>query len=447
MEELKKDFPEGVDYEIGYDTTPFIRESISEVFKTLRDAVILVAIVVLLFLQNWRSAIIPLIAVPVAIVGTFAVMAAIGLQPEQPDAVRPGAGDRHRGRRRHRRRRGGRASHRARPGAARRDRSRRWSEVSGPGHRRRPGADARCSCRARSSRGITGQFFRQFALTIAVSTIISTFNSLTLSPALAALLLRPRDEGTATPPLPWLRSPCRAAPTIPAPAALSRPSLHCSLSPLPVSSAGSSSRLLNRLLALVLPAVQRRLRPRDRRLHAARRRAAARSASLVLLVYGGLLGLTYWQLHRARPTGFIPSQDKGYLLVNVQLPDSASHGADQGGDGPDRARSRTQTPGVKHTSADRRAVVRCSTPTARTSARCSSSSTSSTSGATPELYGDAIVDKLRKRVRRARSPRRTSTVFGPPPVRGVGRAGGFKLMIEDRGDLGPARRCRSRPTT
>src|SRR5207237_1378470 len=78
MEELKSRFPSGLDYAIVYDTTPFINESINEVFKTLRDAVILVAIVVLVFLQNWRSAIIPLVAVPVAVVGTFAVMAAVG---------------------------------------------------------------------------------------------------------------------------------------------------------------------------------------------------------------------------------------------------------------------------------------------------------------------------------------------------------------------------------
>ena len=96
MEELKKTSPRASTTSIRYDTTPFIRESIHEVFKTLRDAIILVAIVVLVFLQNWRSAIIPLIAVPVAIVGTFAVMAAFGFQPEQPDAVRPGAGHRHR---------------------------------------------------------------------------------------------------------------------------------------------------------------------------------------------------------------------------------------------------------------------------------------------------------------------------------------------------------------
>ena len=96
MEELKTDFPEGVEYEIVYDTTPFIRESVDEVFYTLLDAVILVAIVVLVFLQNWRAALIPLVAVPVAIVGTFAVMAVLGFQPQQHLAVRSGAGHRHR---------------------------------------------------------------------------------------------------------------------------------------------------------------------------------------------------------------------------------------------------------------------------------------------------------------------------------------------------------------
>ena len=157
----------------------------------------------LLFLQNWRSAIIPLIAVPVAIVGTFAVMAAHGLQPEQPDAVRPGAGDRHRRRRRHRRGRGGRASHRARAVAARRDASRRW--------RRSPGRSIAVGLVLSAVfvpcafiTGIIGQFFRQFALTIAVSTVISAFNSLTLSPALSALLLQAARQGRATQALPRL---------------------------------------------------------------------------------------------------------------------------------------------------------------------------------------------------------------------------------------------------
>ena len=157
-------------------------------FKTLRDAVILVAVVVLLFLQNWRSAIIPLVAVPVAIVGTFAVMAAIGFSLNNltlfglvlaigivvDDAIVVVEA----------------VEHHIEHGLSPRDATiKAMEQVSGPviaiGL-----VLARCSCRARSSRGITGQFFRQFALTIAVSTVISAFNSLTLSPALAALLLQ-----------------------------------------------------------------------------------------------------------------------------------------------------------------------------------------------------------------------------------------------------------------
>src|SRR6202022_4239502 len=176
-------------YQIVYDTTPFISQSVDEVFKTLRDALILVAIVVLVFLQNWRAALIPLIAVPVAIVGTFAVMAALGYSLnnlslfglvlaigivvddaivvvenverwlEQGLTPREAAG-------------------------------RAMDEVTGPVI-----AVALVLCAVfvpcAFLAGVTGQFFRQFAVTIAVSTVISAFNSLTLSPALAAILLQP----------------------------------------------------------------------------------------------------------------------------------------------------------------------------------------------------------------------------------------------------------------
>ena len=140
MEELKERFPEGLDYAIVYDTTPFITESVNEVFKTLRDAVILVAVVVLLFLQNWRSAIIPLIAVPVAIVGTFAVMAALGFSLNNltlfglvlaigivvDDAIVVVEA----------------VEHHIEHGMAPRDATiRAMDEVSGPGDRDRPGAD------------------------------------------------------------------------------------------------------------------------------------------------------------------------------------------------------------------------------------------------------------------------------------------------------------------
>ena len=197
MLELKQTFPEGLEYRFGYDTTPVISESIVEVVKTLRDAILLVAIVVLLFLQNWRATLIPLAAVPVAIVGTFAVMAAIGFSlnnlslfglvlaigivvddaivvvenverwlaqglPPKEAAVKA------------------------------------MEEVTGPVVAVALVLSA-VFIPCAFITGITGQFFRQFALTIAVSTVISAFNSLTLSPALAALLLKPKTPGDAKP--------------------------------------------------------------------------------------------------------------------------------------------------------------------------------------------------------------------------------------------------------
>ena len=193
MEELKQDFPEGLDYVVRYDTTPFIRESIDEVFKTLRDAVILVALVVLVFLQNWRSAVIPLIAVPVAIIGTFAVMSVMGFSLNNltlfglvlaigivvDDAIVVVEAVEHH------------IEHGMKPRAAT---IRAMDEVSAPVIAVGLVLSA-VFVPCAFITGITGQFFRQFALTIASSTIISTFNSLTLSPALAAILLKPKRKG------------------------------------------------------------------------------------------------------------------------------------------------------------------------------------------------------------------------------------------------------------
>jgi len=192
MEELKLSFPDGVDYGIVYDTTPFIDESIHEVFKALRDAIVLVGIVVLVFLQSWRATLIPLIAVPVAIVGTFALMAgfgfslnnlsllglvlAIGIVVDDAIVVVEAV------------------EHHLEHGMSPRDATRKAMD------------DVAVPVIAISLvlmavfipcafiTGITGQFFRQFAVTIAVSTFFSALNSLTLSPALAALLLRPKAE-------------------------------------------------------------------------------------------------------------------------------------------------------------------------------------------------------------------------------------------------------------
>src|SRR5688572_7954189 len=192
MEELKKGFPPDLDYRIVYDTTPFIEESIKEVFKALRDAIILVAIVVLAFLQSWRATLIPLIAVPVAIVGTFAVMLgmgfslnnlslfglvlAIGIVVDDAIVVVEAV------------------EHHLEHGLAPKEAARRaMDEVTGP----IIAISLVLMCvfiPCAFIAGITGQFFRQFALTIAVSTFFSAVNSLTLSPALCALMLKPKEE-------------------------------------------------------------------------------------------------------------------------------------------------------------------------------------------------------------------------------------------------------------
>ena len=201
MKELKKRFPEGVDYIIGYDTTPFIADSVAAVVHTLLESAALVALVVLVFLQNWRSVLIPMIAMPVAIIGTFAVMAAVGFSLNNislfglvlaicivvDDAIVVVENverwlDR---------------------GLTPRDATyHAMDEVTGPVI-----AVALVLCAVfvpcAFISGITGRFFKQFAVTIAASTAISAINSLTLSPALSAILLRPR-HGVRKDPLTWL---------------------------------------------------------------------------------------------------------------------------------------------------------------------------------------------------------------------------------------------------
>ncbi len=332
MEELKGRFPSGVDYSIVYDTTPFIEESINEVFKGLRDAVILVAVVVLVFLQNWRSAIIPLVAVPVAIVGTFAVMAAMGFSLNNltlfglvlaigivvDDAIVVVEA----------------VEHHIERGLSPRDATiRAMEQVSGPVIAVGLVLSA-VFVPCAFITGIMGQFFRQFALTIAVSMLISTFNSLTLSPALTALLLRPRDKGAA-PPLPWLAFVAAGAwlgwafladwlaaekylPNVPSEAL---PWLAAALGAL---GGLVASWPLNRILGLAFRAFNKAF-DFTGMIYTWSVGRLLRVSLLVLVGYAALLQLTYTNF-MASPKGFIPTQDKGYLLVNLQLPDSASVG-------------------------------------------------------------------------------------------------------------------------
>jgi multidrug efflux pump len=390
MEELKRAFPEDLDYAIAYDTTPFVQESIHEVFRSLGEAVILVALVVLVFLQNWRSALIPLIAVPVAIIGTFAAMAAIGFSLNNltlfglvlaigivvDDAIVVVEA----------------VEHHIENGLTPRQAAHKaMDQVSGPVVAVALVLSAVFVPCAFIS-GITGQFFRQFALTIAVSTVISAFNSLTLSPALAALLLQPRH---------------------------------------------AKKDLFGRLLDLLLGWFFRLFNRGFQRTTGVYTRLvglALRGSVVVLVVYTGLLALTWWTSQRL-PTGYIPVQDQSKLYVAIQLPDAASLERTQ--KVVDHvAQILRETPGVLHTIAV-----------------AGQSFTLSANGSNfgnlfvtlddfdkrrdPSMHSDAIAERLRQKLVKE-IPEAVITIFGPPPVSGLGSAGGFKLIMEDRGDNGLA---------
>jgi multidrug efflux pump subunit AcrB len=439
MAELKERFPKGVDYDIVYDTTPFIDESINEVFKTLRDAVILVAAVVLLFLQNWRSAIIPLVAVPVAVVGTFAVMIgmgfslnsltlfglvlAIGIVVDDAIVVVEAV------------------EHHIEHGLSPRDATiRAMEQVSGPVIAVGLVLSA-VFVPCAFITGIMGQFFRQFALTIAVSTLISAFNSLTLSPALCALLLRPRtaENKEGTPPLPRLVL-----------AGLAGWAAWLYLGPLTASVlpgdlpwwAGPALAAAVGTLAgwLVAPPINLTLAAFFRSFNRGFNRATnvyargvgmlLRGSVLVLLVYGGLLYLTYAGMQKA-PKGFIPTQDKGYLLVNVQLPDSASVQRTQA-TMRDIERLARAEHGVKHTLAisGQSLLLNANAPNFG-SMYVMLDDFHHRRG----LSADALAARLQARLQ-DEVPDGLVNVFGAPPLEGLGTAGGFKIIVEDRGDVG-----------
>jgi multidrug efflux pump len=467
MDDLQKSFPEGVTYEIGFDTTPYTRESIREVVKTLGDAVILVAVVVLLFLQNWRSAIIPLVAVPVAIIGTFSVMAALGFSLNNltlfglvlaigivvDDAIVVVEA----------------VEHHIENGLGPREATvKAMKQVSGPVIAVGLVLSAVFVPCAFIS-GITGHFFRQFAVTISVSTVISAFNSLTLSPALTALLLRPRprkpgaagEPGAlatgARPPLPRVAFPLMGAwlgweflePPLSAwlPNVLSG-ELHVSMSPFLVAFACLAGAAAGWFVSLP---VNRLLGSFFRAFNIGFTWATAgyvrlvggllRVAAVVLIVYGGLLALTFFRFV-STPKGFIPSQDMGYLMVNVQLPDSASM------ERTDEVMRRIEKIALNldiDVGGEKKTGIRHVTGISGQSFVLNAAGSNFGSmfinlkpyeeRRDPKLSSDNIAQRLREEF--AKIDGAMIAVFGPPPVRGVGRAGGFSIMIEDRGDVGP----------
>jgi multidrug efflux pump len=456
MRELKTWFPEGLDYEIVYDTTPFIRESVHEVVITLLHAVILVAIVVLIFLQDWRAMILPLIDVPVSLIGTFAVMAlfgfslnnltlfglvlAIGIVVDDAIVVLENI------------------ERLIATGLdARTATIKAMEEITGP---------VLAITLVLSSvfipccflGGISGQFFRQFAVTIAVSTIISAINAITMTPSRAVLIFKTPKGGKhhehRREALPWwifgilgglatfwilqhatdsgIRPSDSGEETIPRWLWWTLAGVYFTPGLLvgglfgwffigPVNQVlGSFFRGFNRFFDRITG------------VYGSTVGKSLRLSAVVLLIYGGLLVLTFWQFNRT-PTGFIPQQDKGYLLLNVQLPDSASVERTQ------RVMARIETiardtPGVAHTVgvSGQSLVLNANAPNLG-SMYVLLKDFSERRGA--ELRADAIAATLRERCRReARGA--IVTAFGAPPIDGLGTSGGFKLIIEDRGNLG-----------
>ncbi len=450
MTELRAKFPAGVEASIVYDTTPFIDESVREVFSTLRDAVILVALVMLVFLQSWRSAIIPLAAVPVAIVGTFGAMAvfgfslnaltlfglvlAVGIVVDDAIVVVEAV------------------EHHIESGKSPRDATvAAMNDVAGPVIA--VGlvlAAVFVPCLFVS--GIVGQFFRQFAVTIAISTLLSAFNSLTLSPALCALLLKPRD-GRVREPLPRVFFPVAFA----AAAYFAAKHFAAELAPVTAHVAGivgpAAAVWLVPVLAGVIGAavgfavrvvVNRALGWAFHVFNVAFDYATTGYIAVVklllwvtpvvLLVYGGLVYLTVDVIGRA-PAGFIPAQDKGYLLVNLELPDAASLGRTDAAVAEVDAVARS-VPGVAHT-------IAVSGQSLLLGANASNFGTVYVllapfeERAGPGLTAGEIMAELQRRCDEEVKAG-VAQVVNAPPIDGLGATGGMKLMIEDRGDPDPA---------
>ena len=388
METLKARFPEGLEYNLVYDTVVFIKQSIDAVVKTLFEALLLVVLVVVVFLQNWRASIIPLIAVPVSLIGTFAVMAALGMSLNTlslfglvlaigivvDDAIVVVENvERH-----------------LAMGEGVRDATRRaMDEVVGPVIATTLVLVAVFVPTAFIT-GVSGAFYKQFALTIAVSTVISSFNSLTLSPALCALLLERAHH-----------DPDRL------------------------------TRLMNRLFGWFFTAFNR-LFERFGDGYARLVARVTRMAGIVLVLYAGLNGLNFLAFDKV-PTGFIPQQDQGYLILYAQLPDAAS--VERTNAVVDRAtRIILDTPGVRHVNAYAGFSILTGTSQSNVATMFARLTAFEERSGRPELHADAIVANLQGRLSRVEDAR--IAVFAPPPVRGMSAVGGFKLQIQDRTNAG-----------
>jgi multidrug efflux pump subunit AcrB len=473
MKQLKKSFPDGVDYRIAYDTTPFIRESVAEVFNTLRDAVILVAIVVLLFLQDWRAMILPMIDVPVSLIGTFAVMAmlgftlnnltlfglvlAIGIVVDDAIVVLENI-----------------ERLMATGLDARSATIKAMDEITGPIL-----AITLVLCAVFVPvcflPGITGQFFRQFAVTIAVSTVISAINALTMTPSRAVVIFKAQEghKHHKREALPWWifgifggvltiwlwpMLPFKPAELLGLPAHwVELPTDQEALNEMDAWRYWSITGLhfLPGLIAgLIVGWII--IRPVNFILGAFFRAfnrffdwmtigyggvvgLFLKVSLVMMLMYVGLLALTGWQFATA-PTGFVPQQDKGYLILTVQLQDAASVERTEATlarinqlilkDVKDRDHN-PAIPGIAHTIAvsGQSVILNATAPNLGSMYVLLTEFADRPSAA-------VIAEKLQTLCREKLKGALVS-VYGGPPIDGLGTTGGFKLIIKDRTNRDP----------
>ena len=382
MDRLSQDFPRGLEYTIVYNPTEFIRQSINEVYKTLFEAIGLVIIVVIVFLQSWRTALIPIVAIPVSLIGTFSAMAAlnfslntltlfglvlaIGIVVDDAIVVVENV------------------ERNIAAGLSPREAAHKTMDEVGSALLAIALVLVAVFVPTAFVPGITGQFYRQFALTIAVSTVISCFVSLTLSPALAAILLKPRDAH------------------------------------------GAPRNFVSRLFGRLAGGFNRGF-DRTANGYAAVVGVAVRRKLLVLPVYAGLLAGTVW-VGAHVPSGFIPALDQGYAIVVVQLPDGASL---------------SRTDAVTRRVSD---IVR-DTPGALNAVAFAGFSGATFTNATNSAVVFVPFKPFEERLKAGQTANSIIKdlfvrlqpieeafiiVVPPPPVRGIGTSGGFKMMVQEK---------------
>lgn len=399
MAELATGFPKGLEYRIVYNPTEFIEVSISALYRTILEAIALVVIVVLLFLQTWRATIIPIIAIPVSLIGTFAVMQAFGFSINMltlfglvlavgivvDDAI---------------------------------------VVVENVERRLKEGMEPAEAARVTMTEvgtaliaiaivlsavfiptafvgGITGQFYRQFAVTIATATIISAFVSLTLSPALAAILFRGHTAQDGAP-------------------------------------GRSLGAILTAPIHLFFAGFNRVFEGMARG-YAGLVRRLAKVSMAMLLAYIALIGAALWLIQRT-PTGFIPPLDRGILTISMQLPPGAT--LDRTNEVLKQANAIVlDTPGVSYTNVN----------VGRSGATFTSASNAggifvvldtfenrSSKGLTAQRIAQELRRRLGQEIQEA-----ITIVIVPPPVRGVGSSGGFSMRLQDREGVGPSELARN----